>query len=174
MHIIRELVLNIRPWIFNSQIPKLAPVFAEYERLKNNSGNTNQLNQASIDENEINRIDENELPSFAQGISQKYKLRLVNGDGVQLGKMYKESKGDFGGDFEGVMSYNPSISVVVVLSKNEKTGEEVFNEFKKFNANDVGYESFGLTVDGYKFPLDNQPTTEEKAFIKSFKINPQL
>jgi hypothetical protein len=127
-----------------------------------------------IDENEINRIDENELPSFAQGISQKYKLRLVNGDGVQLGKMYKESKGDFGGDFEGVMSYNPSISVVVVLSKNEKTGEEVFNEFKKFNANDVGYESFGLTVDGYKFPLDNQPTTEEKAFIKSFKINPQL
>ena len=53
MHIIRELILNIRPWIFNSPIPKLAPVFAEYERLKNNSGNTNQLNQASIDENEI-------------------------------------------------------------------------------------------------------------------------
>lgn len=49
MHIIRELVLNIRPWIFNSQIPKLAPVFAEYERLKDNSGNTNQLNPAGIE-----------------------------------------------------------------------------------------------------------------------------
>lgn len=129
--------------------------------------------KGTMKEDENETINENELSSFAQGISQKYKLRLLPNpmDVVQATQKYKESKGNFGGNFEGIMTYDPSSSVVVVLSKNEKAGEEVFNEFKKFNANDVGYESFGITVDGYKFPLDTQPSDKEKAFVKSFKIN---
>ena len=118
-------------------------------------------------------LNENEFGSFAQSTAQKYKLRLLSNpmDAAQVSQMYEKAKGDFGSGFEGVMAYNPSSKVVVVLSKDEKTGENVFNDFKKFNSNDAGYEGFGVTAGGYKFPLNTPPTgNEEKAFVKPFKI----
>ena len=119
------------------------------------------------------RLNENEFGSFAQSTAQKHKLRLLPDpmDAAQVSQMYGKAKGDFGSGFEGVMAYSPSSNVVVVLSKDEKTGEEVFNDFKKFNSDDTGYESFGITVGGYKFPINTPPKgDEEKAFVKPFKI----